>query len=165
MQKITPYLWFDDQAEEAAEFYVDVFNNRPGADAGRSKVLEVSRYGEAGPGTPGTAMIVSFELDGLEFVGLNGGPEFTFTEATSFFVHCKTQDEVDYLWDTFTKEGEESQCGWLKDRYGLSWQIIPDRLMELLGDPDPGRSQRAMKAMLQMRKIDIATLEHAADAA
>jgi predicted 3-demethylubiquinone-9 3-methyltransferase (glyoxalase superfamily) len=165
MQKITPYLWFDNQAEEAAEFYVEVFNNRPGADAGRSKVLEVSRYGEAGPGTPGTAMIVSFELDGLEFVGLNGGPEFTFTEATSFLVHCQTQDEVDYLWDTLTKEGEESQCGWLKDRYGLSWQIIPDRLMELLGDPDPGRSERAMKAMLQMQKIDIATLEHAADAA
>jgi predicted 3-demethylubiquinone-9 3-methyltransferase (glyoxalase superfamily) len=165
VQKITPYLWFDDQAEEAANFYVDVFNDRPGTDAGGSKVLNVSRSGEAGPGAPGTALLVTFELDGLEFVALNGGPQFTFTEATSFLVHCQTQDEVDYLWDTFTKEGEESQCGWLKDRYGLSWQIIPDRLIELLGDPDPGRSERAMKAMLQMQKIDIATLEHAADAA
>ena len=164
MQRITPYLWFDDQGEEAANFYVEVFNNRPGMHAA-SKVLGVVRYGEAGPGKPGTAMTVNFELDGLEFVALNGGPEFTFTEATSFLVPCETQDEVDYLWDTFTKDGEESVCGWLKDRYGLSWQIIPNRLMELIGDPDPGRSQRAMEAMLKMRKIDIATLERAADAA
>jgi predicted 3-demethylubiquinone-9 3-methyltransferase (glyoxalase superfamily) len=165
MQRITPYLWFDDQAEEAANFYVEVFNERPGTHAA-SKVLGAARYGEAGPGAPGTAMTVNFELDGLEFVALNGGPQFTFTEAISFLVPCETQEEVDFLWNTFTKDGgEESQCGWLKDRYGLSWQIIPNRLMELLGDPDAGRSKRAMEAMLQMQKIDIATLERAADAA
>jgi predicted 3-demethylubiquinone-9 3-methyltransferase (glyoxalase superfamily) len=165
MQKITPYLWFDHQAEEAAEFYVDVFNARPGRDAGGSKVLNVSRSGDAGPGAPGSVMIVSFQLDGEEFVALNGGPQFTFTEAVSFLVNCESQEEVDYLWDTLTKEGEESACGWLKDPYGLSWQIIPNRLLELLGDPDPGRAQRAMQAMLQMSKIDIAELERAAEAA
>ena len=165
MQRINPYLWFNDQAEDAANFYVEVFNNRPGTHPA-AKVLGVSRYGEAGPGKPETAMTVNFELDGLEFVALNGGPQFTFTEAISFLVQCDTQEEVDHLWDTFTKDGgEESQCGWLKDKYGLSWQIIPNRLMELLGDPDPGRSQRAMEAMLKMQKIDIATLERAADAA
>jgi len=165
MQRINPYLWFNDQAEDAANFYVEVFNNRPGTHPA-AKVLGVARYGEAGPGEPGTAMTVNFELDGLEFVALNGGPEFTFTEAVSFLVPCETQEEVDYLWDTFTNNGgEESQCGWLKDKYGLSWQIIPNRLMELLRDPDPGRSQRAMEAMLKMQKIDIATLERAADAA
>jgi predicted 3-demethylubiquinone-9 3-methyltransferase (glyoxalase superfamily) len=165
MQRINPYLWFNDQAEEAANFYVDVFNNRPGTHAA-AKVLSVARYGDAGPGKPGTAMTVNFELDGLEFVALNGGPQFAFTEAISFLVPCETQAEVDHLWDTFTKDGgEESQCGWLKDKYGLSWQIIPNRLMELLGDSDPGRSQRAMEAMLKMQKIDIATLERAADAA
>jgi predicted 3-demethylubiquinone-9 3-methyltransferase (glyoxalase superfamily) len=110
-------------------------------------------------------MIVEFELDGLTFVALNGGPQFTFNESVSFLVHCETQEEVDHFWDAFTAEGEESMCGWLKDRYGLSWQIVPDRLMELLGDRDPGRAQRAMQAMLQMRKIDIAELERAADAA
>jgi predicted 3-demethylubiquinone-9 3-methyltransferase (glyoxalase superfamily) len=165
MQKITPYLWFDHQAEEAAEFYVSVFSNRSGADAGASKVLSVSRSGEGGPGPAGSAMTVSFQLDGHAFVALNGGPEFAFTEAVSFLVDCGTQDEVDYFWDALTEGGEESQCGWLKDRYGLSWQIIPSRLMELIGDPDPGRSQRAVQAMLQMRKIDVATLERAADAA
>jgi predicted 3-demethylubiquinone-9 3-methyltransferase (glyoxalase superfamily) len=165
MQRINPYLWFNDQAEDAANFYVEVFNNRPGTHPA-AKVLGVARYGEAGPGEPGTAMTVNFELDGLEFVALNGGPGFTFTEAVSFLVPCETQEEVDYLWDSFTNNGgEESQCGWLKDKYGLSWQIIPNRLMELLGDPDPGRSQRAMEAMLKMQKIDIATLERAADAA
>lgn len=167
MQKITPYLWFNDQAEEAANSYVEVFNGRPGAaSGGDSKILNVSRYGEAGPGVPGTVMIVSFELEGQEFIALNGGPQFTFTEAVSFFVHCESQKEVDYFWDTLISGGgEESMCGWLKDRYGLSWQIVPDRLMELLGNPDPGRSQRAMQAMLEMRKIDIAELERAADAA
>ena len=165
MQRINPYLWFNDQAEDAANFYVEVFNNRPGTHPA-AKVLGVARYGEAGPGKPGTAMTVNFELDGLEFVALNGGPQFTFTEAISFLIQCDTQEEVDHLWDTFTKDGgEESQCGWLKDKYGLSWQIIPNQLMELLGDPDPGRSQRAMEAMLKMQKIDIATLERAADAA
>jgi predicted 3-demethylubiquinone-9 3-methyltransferase (glyoxalase superfamily) len=166
MQKITPYLWFDKQAEEAATLYVDLFKSRPGTPHGESKVTDVSRYGEAGPGEPGTAMVVSFELEGQEFTALNGGPEFSFTEAVSFLVHCDSQEEVDYFWNALTSDGgEESQCGWLKDRFGLSWQIIPDRLMELLGDPDPGRSQRAMQSMLQMQKIDIATLERAADAA
>jgi predicted 3-demethylubiquinone-9 3-methyltransferase (glyoxalase superfamily) len=165
MQRINPYLWFNDQAEEAANFYVEVFNNRPGTHAA-AKVLNVARYGDAGPGKPGIAMTVNFELDGLEFVALNGGPQFAFTEAISFLVPCETQAEVDHLWNAFTKDGgEESQCGWLKDKYGLSWQIIPNRLMELLGDADPGRSQRAMEAMLKMQKIDIATLERAADAA
>lgn len=161
MQTITPYLWFDNQAEEAAEFYVNVFSKR-GRD---SKLLNVARYGEAGPGEPGTAMNVEFQLEGMRFSALNGGPQFTFTEATSFLVDCQTQDEVDYLWTALTDGGEESMCGWLKDRYGLSWQIIPRRLGELLSDPDPARAQRAMQAMLQMRKIDIAELERAADAA
>jgi predicted 3-demethylubiquinone-9 3-methyltransferase (glyoxalase superfamily) len=165
MQKITPFLWFDDQAEEAAEFYVSVFNGRPGDSREESKVTGVARYGEAGPGTPGTAMTASFQLEGLEFTGLNGGPQFAFTEATSFHVSCENQDEVDYFWKALTDGGEESQCGWLKDRYGLSWQIIPTALYRLLGDPDPGRAQRAMEAMLQMQKIDVATLERAAEAA
>ena len=167
MQTITPFLWFEHQAEEAANLYVSVFSGRPGdAELGDSKIVEVARYGEAGPGTPGSAMTVSFQLEGQAFTALNGGPEFAFTEAVSFLVHCDTQKEVDHFWDALTADGgEESQCGWLKDRYGLSWQIVPGRLMELLGDPDPGRAQRAMQAMLQMQKIDIATLEQAADAA
>jgi predicted 3-demethylubiquinone-9 3-methyltransferase (glyoxalase superfamily) len=164
MQKVTPFLWFDDKAEEAAEFYVEVFNNRPGGSK-ESKVQGISRYGEEGPGTPGKAMTASFILEGLEFTALNGGPEFAFTEATSFHVSCESQDEVDHFWKALTDGGEESQCGWLKDRYGLSWQIIPTALHKLLGDPDPGRSGRAMKAMLQMNKIDIAELERAADEA
>jgi predicted 3-demethylubiquinone-9 3-methyltransferase (glyoxalase superfamily) len=163
MQKITPFLWFDSQAEEAAEFYVSVFNTvRPSAEA---KVLDVSRYGEAGPGEPGSAMTVSFELDGLRFVGLNGGPHHAFTEAVSFYVSCESQEEVDAFWSALTEGGEESMCGWLKDRHGLSWQIVPTRLTELLGDPDPARAQRAMQAMLQKQKIDVAELERAADAA
>jgi predicted 3-demethylubiquinone-9 3-methyltransferase (glyoxalase superfamily) len=166
MQKITPFLWFDSRAEEAAEFYVSVFDGRPdGSGGGESKVLNVSRYGGAGPGTPGAAMTASFLLEGLEFTALNGGPEFAFTEATSFHVSCGSQEEVDYFWKALTDGGEESQCGWLKDQFGLSWQIIPTRLHELLGDPDPGRAERAMKAMLQMQKIDIAAMERAADAA
>jgi len=165
-QKVVPYLWFDKEAEEAATLYVDLFKSRPGTPAGESKVIEVNRYTEGGPGEPGTAMVVSFELDGEEFTALNGGPQFNFTEAVSFLVRCESQDEVDYFWNALTADGgEESQCGWLKDRFGLSWQIIPNRLMELLGDPDPGRSQRAMQAMLQMQKIDVAEVERAADAA
>jgi len=166
MQKLTPYLWFDDKAEEAAEFYVSVFNGpRPGSDGDESKVLGVTRYGEAGPGEPGTAMTVSFVLEGLEFTALNAGPHFQFTEAISFHVSCETQDEVDYLWKALTDGGEESQCGWLKDRYGLSWQIIPTALHQLLSDPDPAKAQRVMQAMLQMQKIDVAALEEAAAAA
>ncbi|HEY7661324.1 MAG TPA: VOC family protein [Actinomycetota bacterium] len=164
MQTITPYLWFDDQAEEAAEFYVTLFAKR--GKPGTTEILNVARYGDAGPGTPGSAITVQFVLEGQEFVALNGGPTHAFTEAVSFLVSCESQAEVDELWDALTADGgEESMCGWLKDRFGLSWQIIPNRLMELLGDPDPGRSQRAMQAMLQMRKIDIAGLERAADAA
>jgi predicted 3-demethylubiquinone-9 3-methyltransferase (glyoxalase superfamily) len=165
-QTITPYLWFDREAEDAANHYIEVFRGRPGGARGTSRVTSVSRYGEAGPGEPGTAMTVTFELDGTEFVGLNGGPDFSFTEAVSFLVRCGSQEEVDHFWNALIADGgEESACGWLKDRYGLSWQIVPDRLMELIGDPDPGRSQRAMRAMLQMRKIEIAELERAADAA
>jgi predicted 3-demethylubiquinone-9 3-methyltransferase (glyoxalase superfamily) len=165
MQKISPYLWFDDQAEEAANHYVEVFNARPGA-RGISRVLNVARFGDGEPGELGAATVVSFELEGQEFLALNGGPQFTFTEAVSFLVHCDSQKEVDHFWSALIADGgEESMCGWLKDRYGLSWQIIPDRLMELLGDPDPGRSERAMQAMLKMQKIDIAELERAADAA
>jgi predicted 3-demethylubiquinone-9 3-methyltransferase (glyoxalase superfamily) len=165
-QKINTYLWFDDQAEEAAARYVELFNRRPGGPKEESKVTNVARYGEAGPGEPGTAMVVNFELEGLEFMALNGGPQFPFTDAISLFVHCDSQEEVDHFWNGLIADGgEEGQCGWLKDRYGLSWQIIPDRLMELMGDQDPGRSQRATEAMLRMRKIDIAELERAADAA
>jgi predicted 3-demethylubiquinone-9 3-methyltransferase (glyoxalase superfamily) len=165
MQKINPYLWFNGQAEQAAEHYVDVFAARPGDPKGETRITNVSRVGQGGPGEPGSVMVVEFELEGTTFVALNGGPEFTFNESISFLVHCETQEEVDHFWNAFTAEGEESQCGWLKDRYGVSWQIIPDRLMALLGDPDPGRAQRAMQAMLQMRRIDIAELERAADAA
>jgi predicted 3-demethylubiquinone-9 3-methyltransferase (glyoxalase superfamily) len=164
MPKITPFLWFDDQAEEAAEFYVSVFNARPGS-AGDSEILGVSRYGEAGPGKPGSAMTVSFRLEGQDFTGLNGGPQYRFTEAVSFFVSCETQEEVDALWSALTEGGQEDACGWLKDRYGLSWQIIPTALGELLGDPDPERAGRAMQAMLQMTKIDIDGLRRAAEAA
>ncbi|MGW0807292.1 VOC family protein [Nonomuraea sp. NPDC002799] len=153
-QKITTYLWFDNQAEEAAEFYTSLFED--------SRIVSVQRYGDAGPGPAGTAMVVSFELAGQHFHALNGGPEFGFTEAISLYVDCGSQKEVDELWARLTDGGEESQCGWLKDRYGLSWQIIPGRLQELLSDPDPARAQRAMKAMLGMRKIEIQGLEDAA---
>ena len=155
---ITPFLWFDTQAEEAATFYVSLFDN--------SRITQIQRYGEGGPGEPGQVMVVSFTLAGQGFSALNGGPEFAFTEATSFYVSCKDQDEVDRLWSQLLADGgQESQCGWLKDRFGLSWQIIPDRLGELLGDPDAGRAQRAMQAMLQMTKIDIKVMEDAANAA
>jgi predicted 3-demethylubiquinone-9 3-methyltransferase (glyoxalase superfamily) len=154
--KITTCLWFDTEGEEAAEFYCSVIPN--------SKVLGVERYGEAGPGPAGTAMTVSFELDGRPFVALNGGPEFTFNEAVSLQISCQDQEEVDYFWNTLVDGGEESMCGWLKDRYGFSWQVVPSALPELLGDPDPDRAQRAMKAMLSMRKIDVEALRQAADA-
>jgi predicted 3-demethylubiquinone-9 3-methyltransferase (glyoxalase superfamily) len=154
MQKITPFLWFDTEAEEAAAFYTSLFEG--------SRVGAVSRYGEGSPGEPGRVMTVEFELAGQTYVALNGGPEFPFTEAVSLQVSCEDQAEVDRLWDALTEGGAESQCGWLKDRYGLSWQIVPTRLHELLGDPDPGRSQRAMQAMLGMKKLDVAALEAAA---
>ena len=147
MKKITPFLWFDDQAEEAMNFYVSIFKN--------SKVLGVS------PGPNGKAFTVNFELDGQEFTALNAGPLFKFTEAISFFVNCETQAEVDELWKKLSAGGEEGQCGWLKDKYGLSWQIVPTALGELMGDPDPGKSQRVMQAMLKMKKIDIAGLRKA----
>ena len=153
MPKITPWLWFDTEAEEAASFYTSIFSN--------SRVLEVTRYGKAGPRPEGMVLTVSFELDGQEFVALNGGPEFKFNEAVSFQVTCRTQDEVDEFWARLSEGGEEGPCGWLKDRYGVSWQIVPTRLMELINDPDPERSERAMRAMLQMKKIDVATLEQA----
>ncbi|WP_431920233.1 VOC family protein [Nonomuraea jabiensis] len=149
MQKITTFLWFDDQAEEAAGFYTSLFKD--------SRVLEVT------PGPTGAAMVVTFELAGQRFIALNGGPEFRFTEAISLYVDCDSQEEVDELWAKLTEGGEESQCGWLKDRYGLSWQIIPRRLQELIGDPDPERAQRAVKAMLGMGKIDVQGLEDAAN--
>ena len=155
MQKITPFLWFDGQAEEAAEHYTSVFDN--------SKVLKVFRYGEAGRGEPDSVMTVEFELEGQKFVGLNGGPEFQFTEAVSFQISCETQDEVDHFWSKLSEGGEEGPCGWLKDRFGLSWQIIPTALMRLLGDPDREKANRVMSAMLQMRKIEIAELERAAE--
>jgi len=153
MQKITPFLWFDDQAEEAANFYVSIFKN--------SKIVNIARYGEAGPGPAGTVMTVAFELNGQEFTALNGGPEFKFTEAISFFVNCESQQEVDELWEKLSEGGEEGPCGWLKDKYGLSWQIVPTVLGEMLNDPDPAKAQRVMKAMLQMQKIDIAGLKQA----
>ncbi len=154
-QKITTYLWFDKEAEEAAKHYTSIFGN--------SKILNVARYGDAGPGPKGSAMTVTFQLEGQEFIALNGGPHFKFTEAISLLVNCETQKEVDELWSRLSADGQESQCGWLKDKYGLSWQIIPTALFRLLQDPDPRKSKRVMEAMLQMKKIDIARLEQAAD--
>jgi predicted 3-demethylubiquinone-9 3-methyltransferase (glyoxalase superfamily) len=157
MQKITPFLWYDDQAEEAANLYTSVFDN--------SKILNVSRYGEAGPGAPGSVMTVEFELEGQRFVGLNGGPAHKFTEAVSFAVTCETQEEVDELWSKLSDGGEEGPCGWLKDRFGLSWQIVPTALPRLLTDPDREKAGRVMQAMMQMGKIEIAELERAAEGA
>jgi predicted 3-demethylubiquinone-9 3-methyltransferase (glyoxalase superfamily) len=165
MQKITPFLWFEHQAEEAAEYYVSVFRSRPGASPDSTVVTDVTRFGEGAPAPAGTVMTASFRLEGVEFTALNGGPDHDFTDAVSFYVSCEDQEEVDALWAALTEGGEEGPCGWLKDRYGVSWQIIPTALQELLGDPDPGRAQRAMQAMLQMGKIDIAGLRRAADAA
>ena len=153
MQKITPFLWFDTQAEDAANFYVSIFKD--------SRILKVVRYGEAGPGPRGTVMTVSFEINGQQFTALNGGPQFRFSEAISFVVSCETQAEIDALWAKLSAGGKEDRCGWLKDRYGLSWQLVPTVLPELLGDPDSARAQRAMQAMLQMRKLDIAALRRA----
>jgi predicted 3-demethylubiquinone-9 3-methyltransferase (glyoxalase superfamily) len=156
-QRITPFLWFDGHAEEAANFYVSIFPN--------SKVSSTSRYGEAGPGPKGSVMTIAFDLDGLSFTALNGGPMFKFTEAISLVVHCETQAEVDHYWDKLSAGGQQVQCGWLKDKYGLSWQIVPNALIELVQDKDPAKSQRVMAAMMQMKKIDIAGLKAASAAA
>jgi predicted 3-demethylubiquinone-9 3-methyltransferase (glyoxalase superfamily) len=156
MQKIVPFLWFNDNAEEAVNFYVSVFKD--------SKVVSMSRYGEAGPGKKGSVMSATFQLEGQQFYALNGGPSHSFTPAISLFVNCRTQDEVDHLWNTLSEGGRKDRCGWLQDRFGLSWQIIPTILGELLGDKDPQKSKRAMQAMLAMDKIDIAKLKAAANA-
>jgi len=153
MQKITPFLWFDGKAEEAMNCYISIFKN--------SKIVSVTRYGEAGPGPKGTVMTAKFELNGQEFVALNGGPQFTFTEAISFVVNCETQQEVDELGEKLSEGGEKSRCGWLKDKYGLSWQVVPTSLVEMLQDKDAKKSNRVMQAMLQMDKIDIETLRRA----
>jgi predicted 3-demethylubiquinone-9 3-methyltransferase (glyoxalase superfamily) len=152
-QRITPCLWFDGQAEEAAGFYVSVFPN--------SRVTAVSRYGDAGPGPKGSVMTIGFELDGQAFTGLNGGPMFQFTEAVSLVVNCGTQAEVDHYWDRLSEGGEPGRCGWLKDRFGLSWQVVPTALVEMVQDRDPARSQRVMAALMQMGKLDIARLRQA----
>ena len=153
VQKITPFLWFDKQAEEAARFYTSIFES--------AKIVSLTRYGEAGPGPRGSVMTVAFQLDGQEFVALNGGPQFKFTEATSFVVNCDTQEEVDRFWEKLSEGGQEVQCGWLKDRYGLSWQIVPVVLSQMLQDKDPQKSQRVMNALLQMKKLDIKRLQQA----
>lgn len=153
MQKITPFLWFDKDAEQAANFYVSIFKN--------SKLGQVTRYGDAGPGPKGTAMSVTFELEGQEFFALNGGPQFKFTPAISFFVNCETQQEVDDLWEKLSAGGKKDRCGWLTDKFGLSWQIIPTALGKMLGDKDPKKSSRVMQAMLQMSKLEIETLKKA----
>lgn len=153
MPKITPFLWFDNNVEEAMNFYISIFKN--------AKVIEVNRYGDAGPGPKGTVMTAAFQIEGQDFVGLNGGPHFKFTEAISFVVNCKDQQEVDYFWEKLSAGGTTSQCGWLKDKFGLSWQIVPNALLELLRDKDPEKSQRVMKAMLGMTRIEIKGLKDA----
>ncbi len=155
MQKITPFLWFNDKAEDAMNFYVSIFKN--------SKTVSISRYGDAGPGPKGSVMVAKFQLDGQAFIALNGGPTFTFSPAISFVVNCKTQEEVDEYWEKLSAGGATNQCGWLTDKFGLSWQIVPTALGEMVADKDPERSNRVMKAMLQMTKIDIAALRHAYD--
>ena len=157
MQKLTPCLWFDTEGEEAATFYTSVFPN--------SKIVEITRYGSAGPRAEGTVMTVSFELDGQRFTALNGGPDFSFNEAISFEVACKDQAEVDTYWSALSEGGQQGPCGWLKDRYGVSWQIVPTRLNELIADPDQEKAQRVMAAMLKMGKIEVDELERAAAAA
>src|SRR3954467_2911970 len=154
-QRITTNLWFDSQAVEAAEFYVSVFKN--------SRIVSTANYTEAGPGEPGSVMVVEFELDGQRFVGINGGPQFTFSEAVSLQVNCADQAEVDYYWDKLTDGGEEGPCGWCKDRYGLSWQVTPTGMDEMFADPDKGKAERAMRAMFDMKKIDVAALHAAAE--
>jgi predicted 3-demethylubiquinone-9 3-methyltransferase (glyoxalase superfamily) len=155
-RQIVPNLWLDTQAEEAADFYVSVFK-------GDSRVLGVARYTEAGPRPAGTVMTVDFQLDGQRFVGINGGPEFTFSEAVSFQITCEDQEKIDHYWERLTEGGEEGPCGWLKDRYGLSWQVVPTGMDELFSDPDTSRATRAMQAMFTMRKLDVAALQRAAD--
>jgi predicted 3-demethylubiquinone-9 3-methyltransferase (glyoxalase superfamily) len=156
MQKITPFLWFDNNAEQAAEFYVSIFKN--------SKILNVSRYGDAGPGPNGAVMVVNFQLAGQEFIALNGGPLFKFSEAFSFVVNCENQKEVDEYWSKLTSGGgQESQCGWLKDKFGFSWQVVPTELGKLMSDKDPKKANRVMQALLQMKKLDIAKLQQAAE--
>ena len=154
-QKITPNLWFDGNAEEAANYYLSVFEN--------SRIVSVARYPEGSPGPAGDVMVVEFELNGQRFTGINGGPQYKFSEAVSFQISCETQDEVDYYWEKLTDGGEEGPCGWLKDRYGLSWQVTPRGMDELFGGDDPERAQRAMQAMLKMKKLDIGELRAAAD--
>src|SRR5688572_5759877 len=154
-QKIIPNLWFDTESEEAANFYISVFKD--------SRILNTTHYTEAGPREAGMVMTVDFELDGQRFVGINGGPQFTFDEAVSFQIDCETQEEIDYYWERLSEGGEEGPCGWLKDRYGLSWQVVPTGMEELFGDPDSERATRAMQAMLGMGKLDIAALHSAAD--
>lgn len=156
MPKTTPCLWFDTEGEPAAELYTRVFPN--------SAITDVTRYGPAGPREEGTVMTVAFSLDGQDYVALNGGPDLHFSEAISFQIDCASQEEVDHYWESLSEGGEEGPCGWLKDRFGLSWQVVPRRLTELLADPDPDRAQRAMQAMLQMKRIDVAELERAAGA-
>ncbi len=155
MQKISPFLWFDGNAEEAVNFYVSIFKN--------SKILTISRYGDSGPGPKGSVMVVKFQLNGQEFMALNGGPAFKFTEAISFLVNCESQQEVDELWEKLTAGGKEIQCGWLKDKFGLAWQIVPTVLGELMADKDPKKAARVMQAMMQMTKIDINKLQQAYD--
>jgi predicted 3-demethylubiquinone-9 3-methyltransferase (glyoxalase superfamily) len=153
MQKITPCLWFDDQAEEAVRFYTSIFKN--------SRINKVTHYGEGGPRPKGSVLTVSFELDGQEFLALNGGPHFKFTEAVSFIVNCKTQKEVDRMWEKLSEGGQEVQCGWVKDKYGLSWQIVPTVLAKLMSDPEPGRPEKVFQAMMRMKKLDIKELKKA----
>jgi predicted 3-demethylubiquinone-9 3-methyltransferase (glyoxalase superfamily) len=155
--RITPNLWFDGNAEEAADFYVSVFDN--------ARIVSTAHYTESAPGETGTVMTVEWELDGQRFVGINGGPQFKFSEAVSFQIDCETQEEIDHYWDRLSDGGEEGPCGWLKDRFGLSWQVVPGGMDELFNGPDPERADRAMAAMLKMRKLDIAALREAADAA
>lgn len=155
MQKITPFLWFDRRAEEAANFYTSIFKN--------SKVVSVMRYGDAGPGPRGSPMSATLQLEGQEFIALNGGPHYTFTPAISFFVHCETQAEVDHFWEKLSEGGREVQCGWLQDKFGVSWQIVPTVLGKMLGDKDPAKSKRVMQAMVQMIKLDIQGLQQAYD--
>jgi predicted 3-demethylubiquinone-9 3-methyltransferase (glyoxalase superfamily) len=155
MPRITPNLWFDTESEEAAEFYFSVFPN--------SKITNVSYYNDAGPRPAGTVLTVDFVLDGQEFTAINGGPQFKFDEAISFMITCKDQKEIDYYWDKLSEGGEEGQCGWLKDKFGLSWQVVPDGMADIMSDPDSERAHRSMQAMLGMRKIDVAALKAAAD--